>query len=220
VDTRADGVAGPCARAVVADELPLVRAGVAAVLRELGYDVVAEAYAVREVTTTASLEPLELVVLGAVVDADTAAAARRVMQLRPPPVVVALVPPGDESAVGYLVALGVHAVAPRSGVADDLAAAVEAAAKGERYVAPALHDSLTGALRPRAGGDDGGLTGREREVLTYLAEGRSNREIAAAMSVTLATVKSHLAHLYAKLGAGNRREAIARAVVLGILAAR
>ena len=61
------------------------------------------------------------------------------------------------------------------------------------------------------------LTRREREVLGLLAEGRSNREIADDLFVTLATVKTHLAHVYAKLGARNRNEAIGRAVSLGLL---
>ena len=50
-----------------------------------------------------------------------------------------------------------------------------------------------------------------------LAEGRTNREIAGDLSVTLATVKSHLVHIYAKLGAANRNEALGRAVSLGLL---
>ena len=61
------------------------------------------------------------------------------------------------------------------------------------------------------------LSSREREVLACLAQGRSNREIAAALSVTLATVKSHLVRIYAKLEASNRNEALGRAVALGLL---
>ena len=62
------------------------------------------------------------------------------------------------------------------------------------------------------------LTYREREVLALIAGGASNREIAANLSVTVATVKSHLVHVYAKLEARNRQEALSRAVGLGLLA--
>ncbi len=55
------------------------------------------------------------------------------------------------------------------------------------------------------------LSSREREVLVLLAEGRTNREIAAELSVTLATVKSHLVRVYAKLEATNRNEAVGAA---------
>jgi len=54
-------------------------------------------------------------------------------------------------------------------------------------------------------------------VLTFLAAGRTNREIAAALSLSLATVKTHLAHVYAKLGVGDRAAAVQAAVALGLL---
>jgi ATP/maltotriose-dependent transcriptional regulator MalT len=54
-------------------------------------------------------------------------------------------------------------------------------------------------------------------VLARLAEGGSNRAIAEALSVTPATVKTHLAHIYEKLGASDRRDALVRAIALGIL---
>jgi ATP/maltotriose-dependent transcriptional regulator MalT len=62
------------------------------------------------------------------------------------------------------------------------------------------------------------LTARERDVLVLLADGRSNREIAAELFVSLPTVKTHLAHIYAKLESRNRNEALGRAVALGLLA--
>ena len=82
-----------------------------------------------------------------------------------------------------------------------------------------LHGALAGAVRPRPLDDQPNelLSSREREVLACLAQGRSNREIAATLSVTLATVKSHLVRIYAKLEAGNRNEALGRAVALGLL---
>jgi ATP/maltotriose-dependent transcriptional regulator MalT len=78
---------------------------------------------------------------------------------------------------------------------------------------------LSGAIRPALGEvEEPMLSPREREVLVLLAEGRSNREIATAMTVTVATVKTHLVHIYAKLGAGNRNEALGRALSFGLLA--
>ena len=55
-------------------------------------------------------------------------------------------------------------------------------------------------------------------MLALLAGGSTNREIAATLSVTIATVKSHLVHVYAKLEVRNRQEALSRAVGLGLLA--
>lgn len=61
------------------------------------------------------------------------------------------------------------------------------------------------------------LTGREREVLAFLAEGKTNREIAEALFVSLGTVKTHVEHIIAKLGACDRTQAAVRGVQLGLL---
>jgi LuxR family maltose regulon positive regulatory protein len=61
------------------------------------------------------------------------------------------------------------------------------------------------------------LTAREQEVLGLLAAGRSNRRIATELVVTLDTVKKHVGHILAKLGAANRTEAVARARQLGLI---
>jgi len=204
--------------AVVVDDVPLARAGVAAVLDGLGIAVVAETYSAREAVRVVQMDGCGLVVLGSATDLDLVAAARRCCSLHPRPVVVALVGAAHRQVVPYLLALGVLGVASRTGTVDDLRATVEAASKGVVHVAPALEHELAGGVRPAAGAvPDAGLSSREREVLAFLAEGRSNREIADAMTVSLATVKSHLHHLYTKLGATNRHEALRRGVALGLL---
>jgi len=130
--------------------------------------------------------------------------------VRPQPVVVALLPPAHEHVVAYLLAMGVRGVALRSGDPDELGSVIDGALKAGPYIAPALHAAL-------ADREDGLLTAREREVLVLLAEGRTNREIASSLSVTLATVKSHLVRVYAKLDASNRNEALGQAVARGLL---
>ena len=61
------------------------------------------------------------------------------------------------------------------------------------------------------------LSGREKEVLQYLAEGLSNREIAQKMTVSLSTVKTHTRNIYGKLGVNSRTQAIAQAKIWGII---
>jgi DNA-binding NarL/FixJ family response regulator len=205
--------------AVVVDELALVRAGIAATLRDRGVEVLAETHAAREAVRLVTLEPGALVVLGAPADLTLADAAKRLCGLRPCPRIVALVPPTPDRLVGYLVAVGVAAVVPRTTPVEELRAAVDAVAKGTPHVADGLLGALSGTVRPVSGSaSDPMLSPREREVLVLLAEGRSNREIASTMAVTVATVKTHLVHVYAKLGAGNRNEALGRALSLGLLA--
>jgi DNA-binding NarL/FixJ family response regulator len=216
VHDTVDAVMGE--RAIVADELALARLGVISLLHAQGVDVVAETHSGRELVSVATLERPDLVVVGRPADVAVTDTVLRLSRLRPTPSVVALLAPGEEHDVAYLIALGVRGVALRTGSPEDLAAVIGSALKGEQHVVAALQPALanTGALRLAAPANDL-LSAREREVLACLAQGRSNREIAATLSVTLATVKSHLVRIYAKLEASNRNEALSRAVALGLL---
>jgi len=206
-------------RAIVADELALARLGVVTLLRAQDVEVVAETHSGRELVSISTIERPDLVVIGQPADLSTSDTVLRLSRLRPPPAMVALLGPGQEHVVGYLVALGAQGVALRAGPVEDLAAVIGSALKGEQHVVTALHAALAGVVRPRWFEDepDELLSVREREVLACLAQGRTNREIADALSVTLATVKSHLVRIYAKLEASNRNEALGRAVALGLL---
>ena len=206
-------------RAIVGDELELARLGVTAVLHAQGIEVVAETHSGRELATVAAQEQPDLVVVGQPADLSIADTVRRVLRVRPRPPVVALVASGQEDLVGMLVALGARGIALRSGTADELSEVFASVLRGEPYIVHSLHQALAGTVKPPPLDDriPELLSTREREVLACLAQGRSNREIAATLSVTLATVKSHLVHIYSKLGATNRNECLGRAVNLGLL---
>jgi DNA-binding NarL/FixJ family response regulator len=205
--------------AVVTDELGLVRAGVVGVLGVRGIEVVGQTRSGRELVSLATVERPDLAVVGAPADLEAAEVVRRLVRLRPHPEIVVLVPPAQDHVVRYVLAMGATAVALRSVEADELGIVVDAVCRGERHVASGLHHALAGDLKLPALDERTAdvLTTREREVLALLAAGRDNREISTALSVTLATTKSHLARIYAKLDAKNRNEAVARAVALGLL---
>jgi DNA-binding NarL/FixJ family response regulator len=209
----------PTTRAIVVDEFALVRLGIAAVLEPLGIDVVAETHSGREIVSMTTVERPEVVVIGTPTDLPLVDVVER---LRRRCLVVGLVTRASDKDVGLLVALGVDGIALRNGSTHEFATVVDRVLKGEKVVVPALLPALTGRLQLRSQGENDAegvpLTFREREVLAFLAEGRSNREIAGALSVSVATVKSHLVHIYDKLGAANRNEAVGRAVAAGILA--
>jgi DNA-binding NarL/FixJ family response regulator len=209
--------------AAIADELALARIGIATVLADLGFDVVADTHAAKELVSIATLDRPDVIVVGSTADLTLADTVQRLMRLRPRPTVVALLPPGRGEDVRYFVALGVAAVMLRGAAGDELATAVTAATKGEQHVSPALHAALARGLTPLAptvvadGETPVSLSAREREVLALLAEGRSNRQISADLSISLATVKSHLVRIYTKLDASNRNEALGHAVAKGLL---
>ncbi|ASW56908.1 DNA-binding response regulator [Plantactinospora sp. KBS50] len=97
---------------------------------------------------------------------------------------------------------------------DDLVRAVRSAARGESVLSPAVAGRLMGRLRAPA---QEPLSPRELEVLTLVARGRSNREAAADLFISEATVKTHLLHAYGKLGVNDRAAAVAVAFERGLL---
>ncbi|MFG2576107.1 response regulator [Streptomyces sp. NPDC048481] len=118
------------------------------------------------------------------------------------------IPAIEAGATGYLLK-----DAPR----DELFTAVRAAAQGRTVLSPAVATRLVTAVRaPRMPAAEP-LSAREREVLALVARGTSNREIARELFISEATVKTHLTHLYAKLGVNDRAAAVAAAYERGIL---
>jgi DNA-binding NarL/FixJ family response regulator len=207
---------------VVVDELALVRLGLASLLAGLDAEVALGTPSGREAAEQLPGLPADLVVIGVPADMPVVEAVRRARAARESVAIVALLGAGQVGSVAAVVDAGADGVGLRGALPADLNDVLRAVLSGGRYVASTLSSGLVGQLEtvePRAGDDDHDLlTYREREVLALLAGGATNREIAATLSVTLATVKSHLVHVYAKLEVRNRHEALSRAVALGLLA--
>ena len=204
-------------RAVIVDQWALVRLGIATVLTARDIEVVAEFEHGRDGIAWARAEGAELMVLGNHLDRPALDVLTEAATLTPKPLVAMLVTSPGRDELAALLAAGADALLVRSVGADELADALDRIERGERVIAPSLLPTLVGALAPTETPPDGLLTGKEREVLAALAAGNSNQQIAEVLFVTRATVKTHLAHIYAKLDAKDRHEAIARAVALGLL---
>lgn len=116
----------------------------------------------------------------------------------------------EAGATGYLLK-----DAPR----DELFTAVRAAAEGRTVLSPAVASRLVSRVRAPASPGGEQLSVRERDVLELVAKGTSNKEIAAELFISEATVKTHLTHIFAKLGAKDRAAAVATAYDRGILGA-
>jgi DNA-binding NarL/FixJ family response regulator len=100
---------------------------------------------------------------------------------------------------------------------EELYRAVESAARGQAALSPAVATKLMGQMRQPASEP---LSQRELEVLGLIARGSTNREAAAALFISEATVKTHLLHVYAKLGVKDRAAAVATAFERGYLTIR
>ena len=100
---------------------------------------------------------------------------------------------------------------------EELFRAVRAAYRGESVLAPSVANRLMDRLRAPA---QEVLSDRELEVLSVIAQGMTNREAAARLFISEATIKTHLVHIYGKLGVKDRAEAVATAFERGLLPLR
>ncbi|MBE1485703.1 DNA-binding NarL/FixJ family response regulator [Plantactinospora soyae] len=108
-----------------------------------------------------------------------------------------VLPAIEAGAIGYLL---------KDALPDELMRAVRAAARGESVLAPSVTQHLMEQVRRPSAGT---LTDREKEVLQLVANGSSNREAATALFIGEASIKTHLQHIYDKLGARDRASAVA-----------
>ncbi|AQZ61795.1 two-component system response regulator [[Actinomadura] parvosata subsp. kistnae] len=119
-----------------------------------------------------------------------------------------VLPAVEAGATGYLL---------KDATREELFHAVEAAARGQAVLSPAVATRLMGQMRQPASEP---LSQRELEVLELIARGSTNREAAKALFISEATVKTHLLHVYAKLGVNDRAAAVAAAFSRGYLSPR
>ena len=161
---------------------------------------------------------------------DGVEATRRITSELPDTRVVVLTTYDHDDLVLRALQAGAAAYLLKDLPARELVHAVRAVAGGQTILQPASARMLLGALSQKAPGqpDASGaaeavapehLTGRELEVLRLMAEGRRNREIAAALFVSEATVKTHVNNIFAKLGCHDRAQAIVRAMQQGLIRA-
>ncbi|MEU5090751.1 response regulator transcription factor [Streptomyces sp. NPDC021356] len=208
----------PSISLLIVDDHPVVRDGLRGMFEAAsGFTVLGEASGGAEaVEKAAALDP-DVVLMdlrmpgGAGVDAirelTRRGARAKVLVLTTYDTDSDTLPAIEAGATGYLLK-----DAPR----EELFTAVRAAAEGRTVLSPAVASRLVSAVRAPAPGSEP-LSAREREVLVLVARGTSNREIARELFISEATVKTHLTHLYAKLGVKDRAAAVAAAYDRGIL---
>lgn len=120
----------------------------------------------------------------------------------------------DDPYVQAALAAGANGYVLKTAAPDEMVQAVRDVYEGKRVLDPAIRARAAA----RQGGEFEPLSEREREVLALAARGYTNKAISAQLFISDRTVQGHLAHIYAKLGAATRTEAVMRAVALGLLA--
>jgi DNA-binding NarL/FixJ family response regulator len=151
-------------------------------------------------------------------------AAAQIKRIRPEAAVVALTIHEDEEYFFKMLEAGAVGYVPKRAAPEELASAIQAAARGEVYLHPSLakllvKDYLSQDAEDRAGKALNGLTAREQEVLTHLAEGGTNAEIGATLGISPKTVARHRENIMRKLNLHSRTELVKYAVRKGIIQA-
>ena len=203
-------------RLLLADDHPVVRAGLRAVLEgESDFAVVAEAATAEQAVALAAELDLDVVLMdlqfGAGMNGARATAAITARPGAPRVLIVTTydtdadtVPALEAGATGYLL---------KDAPPEELARAVRAAAAGRSSLAAVVADRLLERMRTPTTA----LSARETEVLGLVAAGLTNQQISRQLHLSQATVKSHLVHIYTKLGVDSRTAAVRSATTRGLI---
>jgi DNA-binding NarL/FixJ family response regulator len=207
-------------RVLLADDQRLVREGLATLLNLLdGIELVGTAADGEEaVKLAAQLDPDIVLMDLSMPRLNGTEAIRRLAERGPRPRAIALTTYADDASVLGALRAGARGYLTKDAGADEIRAAMEAVARGEAALDPAVQHHVVAALAtpPAAAPLPDDLTPREAEVLGLIAGGLTNAEIAERLVVSAATVKSHVNHIFAKIGARDRAQAVVYAYANGI----
>jgi two-component system, NarL family, response regulator DevR len=202
-------------RLLIVDDHEVVRQGLVALLdRRPEFQVVAEAGTVEESLAAARRFEPDLVVMDVrLPDGSGIEACRDIRAERPATRVVMLTSFPDDEAVFSAIVAGASGYLLKQIRARDLVAALEAVGRGESLLDPAVTEKVLERVRRIAAGEVhdelAGLTPQERKILMLVAEGKTNKEIAAEVFLSDKTVKNYVSSILAKLNLERRAQAAA-----------
>ncbi|QRP44907.1 response regulator transcription factor [Amycolatopsis sp. FDAARGOS 1241] len=213
-------------RLLLADDETMIRAGVAAILAsDKNLSVVAEAGDGREAVEQALATRPDVALLDIRMPGlDGLAAAEEIRRLLPDTGVIMLTTFGEDAYIERALGLGASGFLLKAGDPRELLSGIHAVADGAAFLSPKVASRviarLSGSRLSRGAAARervAALTAREREVLTLLAAGLSNADIASRMFVVEGTVKAHVSTILTRLGARNRVQAAITAYEAGLV---
>jgi len=211
-------------RILLADDHNMMRAGLRLLLeRQPGFSVVAEASDGRQAVEQAEATKPDVVVLDvAMPNLNGIEAAARISQMLPRTAIIILSMHSDEGYVLRALKAGAKGYVLKDSGESDLIQAIQATSEGKAFFSPEiskiLAEDYTREIRRRGTEDSYQLlTPREREILQLLAEGKSNKDIATLLNLSLYTAETHRRNIQEKLSLHSLAELILYAVRKGII---
>jgi two-component system nitrate/nitrite response regulator NarL len=204
---------------VVADDHPLYRDGVVRALSASGQvDIVGEAADGRSALAQIQEHRPDVALIDyKLPDLDGVAVANAVVRDELPTRVLLVSAFTDSGVVYHALETGAAGFVSKEARREQIVDAVLACARGENVVPPDIASGLVSEIRLRKQDDRPALTQREQEILKLIAAGKSLPEIAKDLYLGLTTVKTHVQHLYEKLGVSDRAAAVASAMRRGLI---
>lgn len=203
-------------RLLLADDHPIVRAGLRAVLEsEEDLRVVADVATAEQAVAQVAAGNIDVVLMDLQFGRSMGGveATKEITALATGPRVLILTTYDSEADILAAIEAGACGYLLKDAPPDELTAAVRAAAAGQSALAPAVVKRLMQRMRMPSQS----LTSREAEVLTLVADGLSNQQISQHLFLSQATIKSHLVHIFTKLGVDSRTAAVAAAETRGLI---
>jgi len=204
---------------LLADDHAVVRQGFKMILAaQPDMEIVGEAGNGREAVELAgTLQPDVIVMDVAMPELNGIEATRRLADAAPRTRVLALSMHKDSVYVREILRAGARGYLLKDSIASDLLAAVRAVARGEGYLSPGVSDAVLDDYRRHVTDPIDLLTSREREVLQMIAEGKTNKDIANILNLSVYTVDAHRGHIMEKLNLHSGNELVRFAVRYGLV---
>ena len=204
-------------RLLIVDDHPVVRDGLRGMLAsEADFEVVGEAASGAEAVLLTERERPDVVLMDLQMPGvDGATATAEIAARFPDTRVLVLTTYDTDADILRAVEAGATGYLLKDTPRERLFPAIRSAARGETVLAPTVATRLVNRMRVPA---EEALTSREIEVLELVARGSSNADVAASLFISEATVKTHLLHIFAKLGVDDRTAAVVSALERGIIA--
>jgi len=205
-------------RILLADDHDIVRQGLRLLLQREGFEVVGEAVNGQEAVRLATESCPDVAVLDYGMPLlNGVGAAREILATCPLTKVILLTMHADDRYVLEAVRLGVKGYVVKTQASTDLVRAIHEVLRGMMYLSPRVSRTLVQAYLAKSELPPDPLTPREREVLRLVAEGKSTREVAEVLGISVKTAESHRTHILRKLDTPNTAGIVRYAIRRGLV---